>query len=113
MKRSKRIYDCLSMLDRIRIYQLVTKAGIFVWIYVLRFLFRILLKSTGRVAVSSGDFVFLFTSWQGPLILFIGLFSLFIYVAFDLNAKIILSGKLLKGQEDSVWQNIKEGFRFR
>ena len=110
MKHTKRISGNLAILDQISLYQFVTKAGIVFWIHMLRALFRLLLKSTGRVALSSGDFLFLINSWQGPLILFLGLASLFICVALDLNAKIIMSGKILKGQKDSVWQNIKEGF---
>ena len=110
MKLSKRLSGYLAILDRIQLYQLVTKAGLVAWAFVLRKLFGLLLKSTGRVALTSGDFVFLFTSWQGPLILFIGLFSLFVYVALDLNTKIIMSSKLLKGQKDPVWKNLKEGF---
>ncbi len=110
MKSAKRITNVFTILSQISVYQIVTKAGIFVWIYVLRNLFRLLLKSTGRVALTSGDFVFLFTTWQGPLILAIGLISLFIYVALDLNTKVILCGRLLKGQADPVWQNLKEGF---
>ena len=109
-KPRQRISGYLPMLDQVFMYQVVTKAGIFSWIFVLRFLFRMLLRSTGRVAISSGDFKFLFTSWQGPMILIIGLFSLYIYVALDLYTKIILSGKLLRGQKDSVLQNLKEGF---
>ena len=110
MRKTKKIFDYLTMLDQIWIYQLVTKAGIFALACVLQGIFRLLLKSTGRVALTSGDFVFLFKSWQGPLILFIGLFSLSVYVALDLNSKIIMSGRLLNGQKESVWQYLKEGF---
>ena len=110
MRKTKKIFDYLTMLDQIWIYQLVTKAGIFALVCVLQGIFRLLLKSTGRVALTSGDFVFLFKSWQGPLILFIGLFSLSVYVALDLNSKIIMSGRLLNGQKESVWHYLKEGF---
>ena len=70
-----------------------------------------LLRSTGRVAVTSGDFVFLFKTWQGYLILLVGLVSLFVYIAFDLNTKIVLSRKLVTGEEQSIWKSMDEGFR--
>lgn len=91
-------------------YQIVTKALIAIWIFLLGRLFQVLLKSSGRVAVTSGDWKFLFTTWQGILILLLGLVSLFIYVAFDLNSKIVLSRNLLTGKNETLEQSIKEGF---
>ena len=69
-------------------YQIVTKLLICIWMFLLGRLFQILLRSSGRVAVTSGDWQFLFTTWQGILILLLGLLSLFTYVAFDMNTKI-------------------------
>lgn len=70
----------------------------------------LLLSGTGRVAVTSGDFLFMFTTWQGILIIVITLLSLFFYIAIDLNSKIILSGRELEGKDVSVVRCIKEGF---
>lgn len=91
-------------------YQLLSKALIGLLVFVLRWLFMILLKSSGRVAVTSGDFVFLFTSWQGILILLIGLAALFVYVSLDLNTQIVLSRELLIHDRVSVWKSVMEGF---
>lgn len=91
-------------------YQIVTKAIISIWLFLLGRLFQILLRSSGRVAVTSGDWKFLFTTWQGVLILLLGLSSLFIYVAFDLNSKIVLSRNLITGQKIHLEESIKEGF---
>ncbi|MBR3125173.1 MAG: glycerophosphoryl diester phosphodiesterase membrane domain-containing protein [Mogibacterium sp.] len=91
-------------------YQIVTKALICVWLFLLGRLFQALLKSSGRVAVTSGDWKFLFTTWQGILILLLGLSSLFIYVAFDLNSKIVLSRNMITGQKMSLEESVKEGF---
>ena len=91
-------------------YQLVTKTLICIWLFLLGRLFQVLLRSSGRVAVTSGDWKFLFTTWQGVLILLLGLVSLFIYVAFDLNSKIVLSRNLITGQKIHLEENIKEGF---
>lgn len=92
-------------------YQILTKPILGLWIFLLGRITQALLKSTGRVAVTSGDFMFLFKTWQGYLILFIGLVSLFIYIAFDLNSKIVLSKKLVTGEDLSVWRCMDEGLR--
>ena len=91
-------------------YQIVTKTLICIWLFLLGRLFQVLLRSSGRVAVTSGDWKFLFTTWQGILILLLGIGSLFIYVAFDLNSKIVLSRNLVTGQKASMEESIKEGF---
>ena len=83
-------------------YQIVTKALICIWLFLLGRLFQALLRSSGRVAVTSGDWKFLFTTWQGILILLLGIGSLFIYVAFDLNSKIVLSRNLITGRHDTL-----------
>lgn len=92
-------------------YQLATKITLSIWLYVLNKLFNALLQSTGRVALSSGDFLFLFTTWQGILIIFIGLVTLLVYVAMDLIAMIELSGDLIKGRKTRIIDNIKKAFR--
>ena len=76
-------------------YQLATKLILTVWLFLLGRLLRLLLNSTGRVAVTSGDFTFLFGTWQGILMILIVIISLFVYVALDLGSKIVLSENLL------------------
>lgn len=92
-------------------YQIVTKIALSIWIYVLGYIFNGLLKSTGRVAISSDDFIFLFTTWQGLLIILVALVTLLVYVALDLNTKILLSGNLLKGKQTKLVDNIRKAFR--
>ena len=84
-------------------YQLFTKLVLGVWLFLMGRLYRLLLHSTGRVAVSSGDILFLITSWQGLLIILCALISLYGYVAIDLNAKIVLSRDLLGGERIHAW----------
>ena len=91
-------------------YQVATKALIAVWMFLLGKIFQALLKSSGRVAVTSGDYQFLFTTWQGIFILLLGFVSLFIYVACDLNSKIVLSRNLLAGKKNTLKECIREGF---
>ncbi|MBQ6216497.1 MAG: glycerophosphoryl diester phosphodiesterase membrane domain-containing protein [Erysipelotrichaceae bacterium] len=85
--------------------------GMIIWAmsFLLRQIAMILIRSTGRVAISTGDFSFLFTTWQGPLLLFIGLSVLFVYLAFDLNSMIIFSDSILKG-EPKLFESLKQGF---
>ena len=114
MKRETQIKQALrpylQALPDIFNYQIATKILMAVWIFVLGRIFQALLKSSGRVALTSGDWQFLFTTWQGLIILLLGLVSLFIYVAFDLNSKIVLSREMLTGEAFSLWECIKEGF---
>ncbi|MDO5476722.1 MAG: glycerophosphoryl diester phosphodiesterase membrane domain-containing protein [Eubacteriales bacterium] len=91
-------------------YQLFTKFVLGVWLYLAGRVFRLLLSSTGRVAVSSGDFIFMFTHWQGILMLLGMIVSLYIYVAIDLNAKIVLSRDLLSGEPIHVWSILRKAF---
>ena len=99
---SSRSRPYLEALPDIIRYQIVTKAVLGFWLFLLGRLFRILLYSAGRVAVTSGDFLFLFGTWQGILILLVALISLFLYIALDLNAMIILSRNLLTGKRDTI-----------
>lgn len=74
MKKDMKL--CYKLLPDIVNYQIVTKAFIAVWLFLFDWIFQALLISSGRVAVTSGDYVFLFTTWQGILILALGLVSL-------------------------------------
>ena len=100
----------MQALQNILQYQIITKLIIALWLYLMGRLFSLLLQSTGRVAISSGDFTFLFTSWQGILMLLGMIVSLYVYVALDLNAKVILSRDLLAGDKVSVWSILKNAF---
>ena len=91
-------------------YQIVTKILIGIWIFLLGRIFQALLKSSGRVAMTSGDWKFLFTTWQGLCIMLLGFISLFIYVALDLNSKIVLTGEILRGEKVSVKISIRGGY---
>ena len=92
-------------------YQIVTKIALSFWIYLLGKILNDLLQSTGRVAVSSGDFTFLFTTWQGLCIILVGLGTLLVYVALDLNTKILLSGNLLRGESGKLKETFKKALR--
>ncbi|MBQ1482955.1 MAG: glycerophosphoryl diester phosphodiesterase membrane domain-containing protein [Erysipelotrichaceae bacterium] len=81
-------------------FQIINGLLLYLMMLVFKQIAMVLIRSTGRVAISTGDFWFLFTTWQGPLLLIIGMAILFLYVAFDLNTQIIYSSTILKGQAD-------------
>ena len=107
----ERLEPYIRALPDIFNYQIVTKVVLGVWLFLLGRLFQLLLKSSGRVAVTTGDWQFLFTTWQGILILLLGIVSLFIYVAFDLNAKILLCRDIVTGRKVKLREDFSEGFR--
>lgn len=88
-------------------YQIVTKLALALLLALIRQAALGLLYSTGRVAVSSGDYGFLFTTWQGPLILILFLTIFFFYVSIDLNVKILYSGNVLAGVREPVRSTIQ------
>ena len=106
-EQQKKLAPYIQALPSILLYQIVTKLVIAAWVFLMGRLFRVLLNSMGRVAVSSGDFLFLFTHWQGLLIILLGLVSLYVYVALDLNASVILSKELLTGNKINVLDILK------
>ncbi|MBO7422107.1 MAG: glycerophosphoryl diester phosphodiesterase membrane domain-containing protein [Oscillospiraceae bacterium] len=108
--RQQKLAPYLQALPGILQYQIFTKLVIGLWLFLMGRIFRLVLNSTGRVAVSSGDLLFLITSWQGVLILLCALVSLYGYVAIDLNAKIILSRDLLSEERINAWSVLKRAF---
>ena len=94
----------------ILLFQLISGLALYLWMFGFSALSMLLIRSTGRVAVTSGDFTFLFTSWQGILLIILAIINLFLFVAVDINSLIILCGRLLSGEKPNVLGCIKEGF---
>lgn len=92
-------------------YQIASKLLMSIWVFVLGGISQTLLRSTGRVAVTSGDFKFLISSWQGILFILVGLVSLYICVILDLNMKIVISRNLLLEGKASIREGFGEAFR--
>ena len=92
-------------------YQIITILLLGIWLFLLGRLYRVLLNSAGRVAVTTGNFTFLFTTWQGILIILIALSTLFLYMALDLNAMVILSDNLIMGKHVSILRSCLQSVR--
>ena len=90
-------------------YVFVTKVVLFFVMLLLSGMANVLLRSVGRVAVTSGDWKFLYTTWQGILLLILSLLSLYICTALDLNGKIVLCSKLVKGEAVSIRECLRKG----
>ena len=106
-ERQIKLAPYVQALPGILQYQIFTKLVLGLWLFLMGRLFRLLLNSTGRVAVSSGDILFLITSWQGLLIILCALISLLGYFAIDINAKVVLSKDLLSGERIYAFSVLK------
>lgn len=97
----RRARPYVHAIPQILAYQVVTKLALLVVLAGLKELASWALASQGRVAVTSGDWRFLFTSWQGWVLVLAGLAVLYAYIAFDLNVKVAYSGHVVRGEQ--VW----------
>ncbi|VTS18466.1 Membrane domain of membrane-anchored glycerophosphoryl diester phosphodiesterase [Streptococcus porcinus] len=94
-------------------FQITTKGILFLAIFpISKEILQLLLKSSGKSSLSSGDFVSTFLSLQGAGIFILALILLVILVAFDINAFIIISSLARKGSSDiSLLQMLAISFK--
>lgn len=83
----------------ILIYQAISRGILLLLMFLYRQLTQVILWNVGRPAYTSGDLPYLMASWQGWVLLGLGFLELVIYTVFDINAKILLSEKLLNGEK--------------
>ena len=107
--KTGKIYPYLQAIPDIIEYQTISGAILGILIFMLEFLFTFLLKSANKVALTSSDLAFLFTSWQGLLMINLGLLSIILYVIFELNGLVSLTGRMLDGERKIVIPSIKDG----
>ncbi|MBR3164489.1 glycerophosphoryl diester phosphodiesterase membrane domain-containing protein [Candidatus Saccharibacteria bacterium] len=69
-----------------------------------------LLRTSGTVAVTSGNLGFLFTHWQGYAIIALLVLLILVHVAIELNALVLYCDKLLSGKKASILSSLKNGF---
>lgn len=105
----RRARPYVHAIPQILAYQVVTKLALLVVLAGLKELASWALASQGRVAVTSGDWRFLFTSWQGWVLVLAGLAVLYAYIAFDLNVKVAYSGHVVRGEQVSLRRTVAEG----
>lgn len=110
MKLKNRILPFYQAIPKLLTFQIVSFLLLSLLTWGISALCSLLLGLTGKAAVTSGDIKFLFTRWQGYVMLALILVMVISYVAVELNALLIYSSKLLSGENASVWQSIKGGF---
>ncbi|MBQ6125412.1 MAG: glycerophosphoryl diester phosphodiesterase membrane domain-containing protein, partial [Erysipelotrichaceae bacterium] len=112
MKIKERIRQAMPYVqivpDTLR-YQFFSKALLTALLAILKPISMLLIRSTGRVAVSSGDLGILYRTWQGPVLIIVAIGTLFLYVAFDLNTQIIYASRLLENRQIRMREIFKEG----
>lgn len=110
MKEKKhRFLPYRQAIPSILLLQIINMIAISVWGVLFSWLSRMLLQGAGKVAVSSGDFLFLFTHWQGYVVILLALVTIMLFIGLEVNSLIILSNRLLSGEKPSVLLCIKEG----
>lgn len=88
-------------------YQMVTKGILTLAVFPLSsFLMKILLQSTGRTNISSGDYLDFVLSYQGAGMLLIGLALLILLIGIDVNAFIIMSALIREGRVRMTARNL-------
>ncbi|MGI6511514.1 MAG: glycerophosphodiester phosphodiesterase family protein [Catenisphaera adipataccumulans] len=107
----KRIKIYFNAIDGLLWYQALL-AGILAGIgFLVRQLINFLLRSSGHVALTSGDYRFLFTTWQGWLLLAVGLGVLVLYEIIDTNVKIVYCDDLIHRRTKSFRQTFLQAMK--
>ena len=92
-------------------YQIVSGLILALALNGIRTLSGILMSSAGHEAVTTGDFAFLFTTWQGGLLILLAIALLCLYTIFDLNVKIIYSRSVLCREKARTGTILKDAVR--
>ncbi len=100
----------LDLLKKITFFQAILTLVLSVGVSIIQTLISLLITSTGRVAITSSDYLFLLTTWQGWLIILLLVLSLALYVAFDINALFFFCSHQLKHEKISYPKIILESF---
>ena len=110
MKLKDRIQPFYQAIPKLLLFQIVSSVFLSLATWAVSALADLLLGLSGKAAVSSGDLVFIFTRWQGYVMILLVLLMVISYIAVELNALILYCGMLLDGEKPSLWQSVKGGF---
>lgn len=111
MKLKKRLLPFYQSIPKLLTFQFVSCVLLSLLTWGISALCSLLLGLTGKAAVTSGDLGFIFTHWQGYVMIVLVLLMVISYVAVELNALILYSSALLDGEKPSVWKSILGGFK--
>ena len=79
--KKQRLLPYRQAVPSILLFQIISSLALQIWMSCFSLISRLLIRSTGHVAVTSGDFSFLFTTWQGILLIILAIVNLFLFVA--------------------------------
>lgn len=102
MKLKNRLLLFYQAIPKLLTFQLVSYILLTLLTWGISALCGLLLGLTGKAAVTSGDLSFIFTHWQGYVMIALVLLMVISYVAVELNALVIYGAKLLDGEKPSV-----------
>jgi len=105
-----RMLPFYQAIPRLLLYQFVSFIILSFVTWGISTLCSLLMGLSGKAAITSGDLGFLFTHWQGYVIIVLVLLMVLCYMAIELNALVLYCDRLLDGDKPSVWQCMKEGF---
>ena len=111
MSRLASITSYARAVPRILTVQLVTDTLFALCATGLKALAAWALLSQGRVAVTTGDFAFMFTSWQGILLIVLAFLALYLSVAIDVCSMVAFAGNWVRGKSDSAFVALRDGLR--
>lgn len=109
-QKKHRLKRYFQAIPEILLYEVFITLGLVAILTGLEYLVKKAIYSTGRVALTTGDFTFLFTTWQGWCILLICVAVLFVYVALDINTKFYYAQNVMDNEKGSLFKNLAKGF---
>ena len=67
-----------------------------------------LIIGTKVAALTTANMKEIFLSWQGPVLIIIGIIFVLVYAALDLFIRVYVTGGILKGEKSGIFFNIKK-----
>lgn len=108
IKIKRKITPYLQAIPEIILYEAVSKMILVLLVFLLEKLMMWAIYKTGRVAVSSGDFVFIFKSPYGWIAILTALIMCGVYIAFDINVIVNYAGEKVKERPTVLWKIVLE-----
>ena len=109
MKLKYRLRPYVQGIPKLFLYKFLCSMLLGLCSYGISSLSDILLSSANRVSVSSGDFGFVFMTWQGYLLIVCAVITVLLYISADVNALILFCDKLLNGEDPSMLRCLRDG----
>ena len=110
-KITRTIWPYVYAIPEILVYEVVSKAILAALAFLIKQIMMWAVLRTGRVAVSSGDWGFLFKSPFGWIAIITAVLLCMVYIAFDINIIVNYCGEKAKGRRAVIWKIIPESMK--